>query len=626
MTMCKKEWAVHPDRKKHTYVIGIDFGHEETSAAFCPIEWDKPARELSFVQDLYLGRGSNKILSAISIDVDGRAYIGEAAFSAVISKNASFQVCFKKKPENIDGEQEQLMIRFMHEVYILIRENNEALFLDGNHIVFIATPSGWDENAKDLYGQMAAKAGLPIAGVMSESRAAFVKAQQYVISGLPQYFGKGAVVADMGSSTFDFTYFGEGMSKPIDFGYNCGASEVERIMYKDAKGEREDIASFEEKYPNLIAHLLFETRCIKEQYYEQPDFGIERTINFDNFVNDKQFKNTRMRFEYKPGALNKKLKDAGYMKQIADDLDDFKDKHIPGRSIYTVFLTGWASRMDFIKELVKDRWNLPDEMVFRDNYPLSERVAEVARADVRLGEIDFDRILRDAEACDLYTDFKDSLTNKITDKIMLAIAQSVKVFKENEEDCSLSGLKLIIKNNIGEDIKHIPEWTKECYTTVFANKTKELRDKLNRIVSNYTGEILGHGEPNISAVSFMEFDTDLYKNATRVILGISGKDIPGVIVELLNLLVSGVSPWAFYLIPPISETEIEAAMSKNLGKRKRKKVFNKFDEQLGDIRYKVRSLIELVIDESKELKDSIEVGRKRFKQYARDCSRLMIEN
>lgn len=32
-----------PNKIQHKYVVGIDFGHGETSAAICPIEWDKDA-------------------------------------------------------------------------------------------------------------------------------------------------------------------------------------------------------------------------------------------------------------------------------------------------------------------------------------------------------------------------------------------------------------------------------------------------------------------------------------------------------------------------------------------------------------------------------------------------------
>ena len=57
-----------PDKNKHTYVVGIDFGHGETSAAICPIEWDKDAgqRETK-VEDIDLDCAARKkvITSAI---------------------------------------------------------------------------------------------------------------------------------------------------------------------------------------------------------------------------------------------------------------------------------------------------------------------------------------------------------------------------------------------------------------------------------------------------------------------------------------------------------------------------------------------------------------------------------
>ena len=34
---------VTPNPKLHEYVIGIDFGHGETSAAYCHLQWNKLA-------------------------------------------------------------------------------------------------------------------------------------------------------------------------------------------------------------------------------------------------------------------------------------------------------------------------------------------------------------------------------------------------------------------------------------------------------------------------------------------------------------------------------------------------------------------------------------------------------
>ena len=123
------------------------------------------------------------------------------------------------------------MIRYMQEVYRRIRENNSAMLTDSNHLVYIATPSGWDKQTQDLYLQMAKQAGLPISGLTKESRAAFVRAQHDVTSGIGKYIEKGAVVFDMGSSTVDFTYMSSNR-KLIDHGYDCGASFIEKNNFQ----------------------------------------------------------------------------------------------------------------------------------------------------------------------------------------------------------------------------------------------------------------------------------------------------------------------------------------------------------------------------------------------------------
>ena len=69
-----------PDKNLHQYVVGIDIGHGETSAAIVPIEWDKPAqqRELD-VQDIDLDSKARRkvITSAICIDKNDCVRIGD---------------------------------------------------------------------------------------------------------------------------------------------------------------------------------------------------------------------------------------------------------------------------------------------------------------------------------------------------------------------------------------------------------------------------------------------------------------------------------------------------------------------------------------------------------------------
>ena len=215
-------------KKQIEYVVGIDLGHGETSAAFCPIQWDTPVERLDPVKDMEMGSNKKVLPSAIAILDNGEAYIGDAAFSPQILKKAKVHVCFKKKPENLEGESEKLMIRFMKEVYKRIRQSYPAMLTEGNHLVYIATPSGWDRKAQNLYVEMARKAGIPIGGVTKESRAACVRAQNDVSSGVGRNADKGAIVFDMGSSTLDFTYMSTALPNLIDNGYDCGASFVEK--------------------------------------------------------------------------------------------------------------------------------------------------------------------------------------------------------------------------------------------------------------------------------------------------------------------------------------------------------------------------------------------------------------
>ena len=217
---------VIPQKDKHQYVVGIDFGHGETSAAICKIEWDKDAglREMD-IMDIDMDRNARKKVIVSSIcRINGGILIGEEAFEHMADNNG-IRICFKQKPENVDGEAEMLMIDYMKAVYARIRENQEEL-TDNNHIVYIARPSGWvEEESKELYRQMAVKAGIPLAGLTSESRAAIFYAKSPKV-GFAKEISKGAIVFDLGSSTLDFTYLSDS-DKPIDYGYNLGASIID---------------------------------------------------------------------------------------------------------------------------------------------------------------------------------------------------------------------------------------------------------------------------------------------------------------------------------------------------------------------------------------------------------------
>lgn len=647
----KNTWAIEPDKNKHEYVIGIDLGHGETSAAFCPIGWTLGVGELEPVKDVDFGANRKVIPSAINIQPDGKAYVGDPAFSPERLKNAEVSVCFKKKPENINGEREQLMIRYMHEVYSLIRAKNVALFSDDNHLVYIATPSGWDGQAKDLYGQMARQAGLPIAGVTSESRAAFIKAQQDVTSGLPQYIDQGAIVFDMGSSTLDFTYLREGIS-PIDYGYDCGASKVEKLMYEDIRNRNEDITPFEQAYPKLISKLLFEARCAKEGVYFDTTVRYKKTVNFEDIVDDEEFEDAKMKFVFQPGDLNQMLKEKGYVDEIRKAMLDFKNNHINGYPICVAFLTGGASRMNFLTQLIEDCWGLPQHLIYRDQDPsltISRGVAELARSDIRSGGVgNTKQILNEIVAkSDVYTPFVNALCNKLSSEIIRTVGECITDFRDNASDCSINDLQAYIEDNIQNDLDNAEEWAMECYKEAFDENTQLMREELSKRVSNYSRQgvrmrdshIQISSMPNIDlsmiAQQMREISANFMESSNGLVAGIAGAAVGGAIAMILGgpltLLIGGGALLANRIFgeEKTEEQKRQEALARDLDSDQRQKVFDEFSNNWDDICQKITNSVNQSIRNNYSLKQSIQSQSKAtIEAYVNDCikqMRLMVE-
>ena len=657
----KYEWAITPDKTKHQYVIGIDFGHGETSAAYCSIGWDSNKGQLSGVKDIDFGSNTKVIPSAISITKDDKAYIGDAAFLPEILNKAEANVCFKKKPKNLDGSAERLMMRYMKEVYNTIRERNSALFTEGNHLVYIATPSGWDEAAKDLYGQMASNAGLPMGGITSESRAAFIKAQQDPDSGLPQYIDQGAIVFDMGSSTLDFTYLTRDNNNPVDWGDDCGASQVEKIIYASKRDGNEEILNFERKYPNLVDALLFEARKAKEKVYYHPDMPCRITVNFETIVDDEEFEDTKMKFKYQPGELNQMLEEKGYIGAIRNAMMIFKNEKIAGKPIHVAFLTGGASRMDFIKKLIKECWELPDERIYRDQDPsltISQGVAVLGRGDLRSGGAENVKDLLTeitANVGDIYPLFAAALTEKVADEMQRSVITAFQEFRDSEVDMSLNDLQVRIGQWIGEDTKNISEWATECYQHIFEEQTTGIRSRLDNIVSEFSSsgvQMASAGNVNVSlpdidlseiSDQMEEIGSAFAEEASSITETVAGAAIGGAIGYGLGMLLGGPLAWILiggYFLKKMfldeeesEEQKRQKAMAKDLDTSARQQVydsfFNESEGKWGEVSASIEKTVHDSIFGNSTLEKKInEQSKKVILDYAQDCinkTRLMVE-
>lgn len=522
------------DKNKIEYVIGIDLGHGETSAAICPLQWDKLDNQLDPAKDLEMEPNRKVIPSSITITAEGTAKIGTAAFDPNILKQAKVRVCFKKKPDSITGESEQLMIRFMKKVYSKIRENNSGILTDNNHLIYIATPSGWDKEAQNLYFRMACDAGLPMGGITKESRAAFVRAQHDPTANLGRNIEKGAIVFDMGSSTLDFTYHNSALSKMIDNGYDCGASAVEKAMFKDLESTNDAIREFQAKYPDLVDYLLFEVRRAKEEIYFDITRKYKKTINFEDFIDDEDLEEERFRLKYEAGQLDEFLETEGYINSIRESMRDFLNNYISGQNIYGVFLTGGASRMSFIKPLVTECWGVPLEKIFRDQDPsltISEGVAEVARADLRTKDIDADLkpLLESSNGNDVYDKFVEIFGNYMYENVIQAVSETCTEWRDSPIDLSLNDLNTQISSSVKGVVTQCSSRVNEGMQLALEEVTETLREKVEAIVAAYTAQGTNINMPSLSNFDVIKSDT--------------GFDMSGVIHELSSSIQSESTNW-----------------------------------------------------------------------------------
>lgn len=618
------------DKNKIEYVIGIDLGHGETSAAVCPLQWNTPVEQLEPAKDLEMGANKKVLPSAITILEDGKAYIGDAAFAPEILKRAKVKVCFKQAPKDINGESENVMMRFMSEVYRRIRENNSAMLTDDNHLVYIATPSGWDRKTQDLYVQMARKAGLPMGGVTKESRAAFVRAQNDVTSGLGKNINKGAIVFDMGSSTLDFTYMYMNKDLPnlIDNGYDCGASFVEKSIFSDAEKNNSAIRVFEEKYPDLIDYLVFEARKVKEQVYFSPELKVKKTINFDDFIEDEELEDEKFKLSFQPGELNELMKSNGYIQQIKDSMKDYRERFIPNQKIYAVFKTGGASRMNFLDDLICECWGVDKSQIHKDNDPsltISQGVAEVARMDLRTDGMDSEleaEFSKFKSYNAIYNSFVFRYGEILGQKASEAFSEELKKFRNSDLDCSINTLQLRITSSvqkaINEESERVSSYMEQCILEEPA--IADIQKKVDGIVKTYSkqGVVMTNTKTNVSAPKISNINMDVVLKGVCDNIAAQSSDWSGAIASAaagaglavlfggpLAWLVGGLVVLGDLLFGKTEEEKKAEAKKKILSKSERQNVYNSVMKKWGEIDKSITDSVKKSISGDPNIESSI---------------------
>ena len=379
--------SVNPETE---FIIGIDFGSSETSATIYDFKY-------GYKNDLEILPGLKVVQSAVAILAqDGKETIciGEAAIQNA-SDSKDFQIGFRKRPSEMNLSERNRMVAFMHGVYIEILHRHPD-FATRPHVVYMAghTSDLFFEKEEKEYLKMAEYAGLPIAGIVKRHSATIFRAILQPDSHVDQLCKNGFLLVDYGANTIDFVYVNSSLSKPIYNGCPLGASAIERILLRYAMENPSDayMSEFaklygnnEESPPYML--LLDRFRAAKERFYwdehkrfnvifdyeELTSTGNTQIDGFGHIVIPKE------RIDEILGLNNRD----GYIGQVKEYIKYFKKNILVDNKVECVYLTGGASRMDFIRSIFMEVFNLDEYHCVSDDNPsviISQGVADFAYA------------------------------------------------------------------------------------------------------------------------------------------------------------------------------------------------------------------------------------------------------
>lgn len=226
----------------NTKIIGFDLGHGETS-----LTWVS-ANNQDTPQSLLINNRKSQITAIANHPTRG-TLIGDMAFQ--ISDANTFDIAFKSRRFD-DREYQKTIQDFVKAIYDHLISTTQIQTSDTNYF-FIGCPSGWWQEEISTYKQLLSEI-LPNSNIVKESRAALMHAKESGIFTI-QELQKSVLIIDIGSSTTDYTLVKGMADTPIDFGYDLGASLIDKEILQLTLELHRQYRQGNEKIIHLAEHL-----------------------------------------------------------------------------------------------------------------------------------------------------------------------------------------------------------------------------------------------------------------------------------------------------------------------------------------------------------------------------------
>lgn len=534
---------LHIDTNKIEFLIGIDFGHAETSAAY--IKFDNNQNARTEVQIVGIGNNNNNIYYTIVSYNDHREEIGVSAFSPAFPKT---NLAFKCRP-SIAGEKRKAMLKFMKNYYSQLLNSINGIRPD-NHIVAISVPSDWNTEDQEAYRQMALEVSIPCIFVTLESNAAMhlINNTNGVITITSENKKNGILVLDFGSSTLDVTYLkmqkGDEQAIAKHDSYALGASLIEKNILNQNKSQLPHFDELKKEHESIEPWCEFRIRVTgKETYYNQlcQNFSeIEVNCNMKigklYFSNTPEYQNLTYNVCVNDKTIEKALNgiqinkvDYNQTHTFTEHINLILDKIISEKNIKTidkVIVTGGASKMPFIEKTVISYFNQKFNLKAKKDIALDPNPSHTISKGVALWckskfeSLEFQRNLNEVvnsyysqEEYNIKDRTKKQFKNSIEDAIweiinifLLAYQIGNKVPEDSEDNTTQHAFTLAISKCVNSSInnKFIYHLKKVLENTINEKKKefikkegeKFIKDKINKNyiladipLSEFTGNI-----------------------------------------------------------------------------------------------------------------------------------------
>ena len=493
----------------HVEIIGFDLGHGETALTkIVSSKKEEPPKKL-------LLHKKDCQPTMIGYHPEQGVLFGEQALNLKVT---DFQIAFKKRPTS-ESNYQKVMIDYVNAIYQHLLQTDQLKKDDQNHF-FIGCPSEWTNADIAGYQKLLKSSNLPEVSVTKESFAALMQSRgSNLLTG--EEIKSNVLVIDVGSSTTDCTLIKAGIhEEDDDFGIDLGAGLIDKAILDYSLSQNEDQAKIENVFQtaSLYKHRCeFKCRRAKEEYfcnslnYTDADSSVQvgsekyqKVVVFDPIVY-KETIETIVTIPLNNCLPNSKqillsLKGVDFQKSWQDNFRYFlmetKQKlENKGIKVNTIILTGGASKMDFIPEIVHEIFS--NCKCTRDTEPSLCIAMGLARWGKRnINTIHFTNEVEQFLQNDLpkiVSGNIDSLRSKLTENLIDGLSNKVIKpilfdWRNRNGIYTLNGLESNIVSRSEDWLKG--KEGKEAVTTAIQNWLKQdlepkLNEKTNSICSKY---------------------------------------------------------------------------------------------------------------------------------------------